>query len=118
MTYHGPLGVDSTELISYFECEGAIPIELGDNPANWILRVMQDEDLGDLTTVYKNSKVFEAITEEIEGATRGANPENRIHYDSKFATNYIYRQFQVNKRLRTIVSERSITIVISNLFLM
>jgi ABC-type multidrug transport system ATPase subunit len=102
--YHGPLGIHSMDLIDYFECEGAVPIELGDNPANWIFRVMQDEDLGDLAKAYKESKTFETMSEEIESLSQGANLASRVHYDSKFATNYIYRQLQVNKRLRTIVS--------------
>ncbi len=104
MTYHGPLGDDSRNVIDYFECEGAVPIELGDNPANWILRVMQDEDLGDLAQIYKASEPFNAISQEIDDLTRDANPEHRIQYDSKFATSYLYRQHHVNKRLSTIVS--------------
>lgn len=104
VTYHGPLGADSVDLIDYFECEGAVPIELGDNPANWILRVMQDEDLGDLATVYKDSELFKMNEQEIRSLSHNPNPANKIQYDKRFATNYFYRQLQVNKRLRTIVS--------------
>ncbi|KAG7358645.1 ABC-2 type transporter [Nitzschia inconspicua] len=102
MTFHGPLGTDSVDLIDYFECEGAIPIELGDNPANWILRVMQDEDLGDLAQIYKESELYQSNAKLIEEASRHPKPECKIQYDKRFATNYFYRQLQVNKRLQTI----------------
>lgn len=104
MTYHGPLGADSVDLIDYFECEGAIPIELGDNPANWILRVMQDEDLGDLAQVYTQSELFSVHEEEINERSKDPSAENMVVFDKKFATTYFYRQVQVNKRLQTIVS--------------
>jgi len=102
VTYHGPLGDDSIDLIDYFECEGAVPIELGDNPANWILRVMQDEDLDDLAQVYKESEQYKALRKELKRLAQHPDPRERVHYDGEFATNYIYRQHQVNKRLRTI----------------
>jgi ABC-type multidrug transport system permease subunit len=96
------LGKDSIDVIDYFECEGAMPIELGDNPANWILRVIQDEDLGDLSQIYKESEVFKSILEQVDGLVRNANPNQEIVYDNRFATNFLYRQMHVNRRLRTI----------------
>jgi ABC-type multidrug transport system ATPase subunit len=104
VTYHGPLGTDSVDLIDYFECQGAVPIELGDNPANWILRVMNDEDLDDLAKEYRESEQFGLLKQSLAGLTTDPDPDERIHFDSEFATKYLYRQMQVNKRLRTIVS--------------
>ena len=102
VAYHGPLGKDSIDVIEYFECEGAIPIELGDNPANWILRVIQDEDLGDLPRIYKESDLFQTSLDQVDELVCGRDPSREIVYNKRFSTNFLYRQMQVNRRLRTI----------------
>jgi ABC-type multidrug transport system ATPase subunit len=104
VTYHGPLGMDSKTLIDYFESNGAKKIELGDNPANWILRVLQDDRLGELDQVYSRSREFKKVETELSELCRDLNPAERISFGNKFATTYVYRQLEINKRLRTIVS--------------
>jgi hypothetical protein len=86
VTYHGPLGKDSRTLIGFFESKGATPIELGDNPANWILRVMQDEKMGDLANMYKDSVEFVGLQEELATIAASPEPDTMIEYDSEFAT--------------------------------
>lgn len=87
-------------MIDYFESMGASPIELGDNPANWLLRVVQEEDLGNLSEIYQHSDIFKSTSDEL---ARDADPNHQINYeDKKFATNFIQRQLLVNGRLRTI----------------
>ncbi|XP_078168189.1 ABC transporter G family member 36-like isoform X6 [Carex rostrata] len=61
--YVGPLGVNSSELIEYFEAVPGVPkIKYGYNPATWMLEVTsgtQEEALGvDFTQLYKNSDLY------------------------------------------------------------
>jgi energy-coupling factor transporter ATP-binding protein EcfA2 len=107
VTYQGPLGKDSRNMIAYFERLGARPIELGDNPANWVLRVLQDaadgsSNLGDLADCFKHSSEYADLTININSICTNAKEQERIHYDSKFATGYFTRQYETVKRLQTL----------------
>lgn len=102
VVYHGPLGENSSELINYFESKGATPIELGDNPANWILRVMQDRGMGDLAEVYTQSAEHKALQAELAILVDNPDPGGKIEVSSRFAASRTKRQFLVNMRLRTI----------------
>ncbi len=102
VVYHGPLGENSSALINYFESHGASPIELGDNPANWILRVMQDPKMGDLAVTYKNSDQREALLQEIDLLIENPEPCARIDVENDFAVGRAMRQLIVTRRLRTI----------------
>ena len=107
VTYNGPLGKDSRNMISYFERLGARPIELGDNPANWVLRVLQDAEeessvMGNLSNSFQQSEECIEITNAIQSIRSNAKDEDRIHYESVFATGYFTRQFQIIKRLQTL----------------
>ncbi|KAL4442124.1 hypothetical protein ABPG77_011385 [Micractinium sp. CCAP 211/92] len=59
LTYFGPLGVESADLIAYLEGQpGVEPIQAGYNPATWMLEVTG----GSMSTVFKNSGLdFPAI---------------------------------------------------------
>jgi hypothetical protein len=94
-------------MISYFESLGARPIELGDNPANWVLRVLQGAAdgcmcSGDLVERFKQSDECKEITNTINRIRSNAKEEERIQYESVFATGFVTRQFQVVKRLHTL----------------
>eukprot|EP00934_Nitzschia_sp_Nitz4_P008875 Nitzschia sp. Nitz4//scaffold239_size30010//18370//23136//NITZ4_008013-RA/size30010-snap-gene-0.33-mRNA-1//1//CDS//3329543571//8865//frame0 len=102
VVYHGPLGENSSELIHYFESLGATPIELGDNPANWILRVMQDPLMGDLADVYARSSQKEALKAELDIILEEPDPQRRIEFEKPYACGRTRRQFLVTARLRTI----------------
>lgn len=102
VVYHGPLGENSCELINYFESKGATPIELGDNPANWILRIMQDHKLGDLAEVYLNSEERGVLENELALLTENPEPAGKMEVDEPFAVGRATRQLLVTHRLRTI----------------
>lgn len=109
VVYHGPLGKDDncSKLMNYFESRGAEPIELGDNPANWMLRVMESMDNNaasgqSLEEIYKQSDEHKQLVEEIENIERTKDEDSHILYDNEFATSRLTRQFKVNHRLRTI----------------
>lgn len=102
MVYHGPLGANSCELINYFESHGATPIELGDNPANWILRVLQDSNMGDLAEAYSKSEQRKALLHEIALLSENPDPLEKIEFENEFAVGRATRQLLVTRRLRTI----------------
>ena len=89
-------------LIDYFETKVATQIELGDNPANWMLRVLQDEKMGDLAQVWKESPEFAALEEELTTLSESPSADTKIEYESKFGTSRGGRQLLTNQRLRTI----------------
>jgi ABC-type multidrug transport system ATPase subunit len=102
VVYHGELGKDSRTLINYFESRSATPIELGDNPANWVLRALQDTRMGDHASLYKESGEFERLQGELVRIKEDADPTEKISYESGFAAERAVRQLLVNNRLRTI----------------
>ena len=102
VVYNGELGQDSRTLIEYFESRGAQSIELGDNPANWILRVLQDTAMGDHAELYLESDDYQRLKGELAREVEDADPTKKIAYEHRFATTRSVRQFLVNNRLRLI----------------
>lgn len=102
VVYNGPLGENSCELINYCESKGGTPIELGDNPANWILRVVQDPKMGDLAETYTNSDERNALLEELAGLVEDPDPDTKVVVENVFAVSRATRQLLVTGRLRTI----------------
>ena len=97
VVFHGELGNNYRGLIDYFETRGATPIELGDNPANWMLRVLMEERMGNLAQTWKESPVFAALQEELRVESPSADA--KIEYKSEFARGRIARQLLTNRRL-------------------
>ena len=64
--YHGPLGVDCKSIVEHFEHYGAPKIEMGENPANWMLRVITMDGIGDLAAKYLQLDSYRHLCEEIE----------------------------------------------------
>ena len=103
VVYHGPTGKESCHIVNYFETLGAPRIELGENPANWMLRVMCNEGLGDLTMKFRLSLLYREIKEKLEIVAQSEPDASRkIYYENQFATSKRYRQSLVTKRVRTI----------------
>ena len=102
VVYHGELGENCASLISYFESRGAPAIECGENPADWMLRVMSLETMGDLADTFRKSDVFKTLKADLEDLKANRDADNEIVFDSKFAVSSAVRQDAVNKRLRTI----------------
>lgn len=103
VVYHGPTGSQSNEIVNYFEALGASRIELGENPANWMLRVLSEEKLGDLAKKFRLSSRFRETKEKLEAVAQSEpDPSRRIQFESQFATPKRYRQALVTTRVRTI----------------
>ena len=65
--YHGPLGAECSELIAYFESRGMPRISLGENPANWMLRVITSEQDQDMAAVYLRADEHAKLQAELFG---------------------------------------------------
>jgi len=103
VVFHGELGENCSHLIAYFESLGAPKIETGDNPANWMLRVLAMEEMGDLAEGYLESDDYAHLKEELDGiADSTPDPEGKIEYDSAYANSSSRRQTLVTNRLRRI----------------
>jgi ABC-2 type transporter len=104
VVYHGPLGENCRSLVSYFESRGAPKIDLGENPANWMLRVLSSSFGGreDFAAVYRRSQDFAKLKDELAEIAASPDSNGKITYKSDFARSRSTRRALVNKRLRTI----------------
>lgn len=102
VVFHGELGENSQALVNYFESKGAPKIALGDNPANWMLRVITSDNMGDLAETYKESSHFARLKQELVTAKGPTSEDLEIVYDSEFAASKITREQLISRRLRTI----------------
>lgn len=102
VVFQGDLGKDCSRLVNYFENLGATKIELGENPANWMLRVITSEDMGDLAQKYVESKEYALLRKDLDEIKAVQDPELKIEYKDEFAASKAVRQLLVNGRLRLI----------------
>ena len=102
VVYHGELGSASKTLISYFESKGAPRCEPGENPANWMLRIMSLESMGDLAATFADSEEFAALSNELGQIKENRNPDDEIKFETEYAVSGARRRQLVNRRLRTI----------------
>jgi hypothetical protein len=63
---------------------------------------MQDEKMGDLANMYKDSVEFAGLQEELATIAASPEPDTKIECDSEFATSRSTRQMLINRRLHTI----------------
>jgi hypothetical protein len=89
-------------MITYFERNGAKRIDHGDNPANWMLREVQDEGDRDLALIYLDSPEHAKLKRRLTGVKEDLNEALRISYNAPYAATAEERQKLVNKRLQTI----------------
>lgn len=103
MVYFGELGEQSKTMISYFEDHGASRIDIGDNPANWMLREIEPRNNSkDLAEEYKTSSQFAALKAQLTEVKETLIPSLEISFPSRFASSAETRQRLMNKRLQTI----------------
>lgn len=109
VVFHGKLGKDDncSNLMNYFESRGAEPIELGDNPANWMLRVMDSMDNNaeegkGLAELYLQSDEHKRLKQELQEIKCTKHEDSHVSYDNVFAASRWTRQLAINRRLRTI----------------
>jgi hypothetical protein len=98
--YFGDIGESSCKMIEYFQRHGAAPIDVGDNPANWMLRILDSET--DYADVYLKSPEHETLKKQIEQAKEDPPKELQVKFLSQFAVPAEERQRLMNKRLQTI----------------
>mmetsp|Transcript_21957 Transcript_21957/g.49245 ORF Transcript_21957/g.49245 Transcript_21957/m.49245 type:complete len:400 (+) Transcript_21957:352-1551(+) len=99
--YFGELGFQSRTLIKYFEGYGATKIKPGDNPANWMLRVVSESET-DLAEVYTKNLKYSKLMRQLEAARTDPPKELEIAYLTEFAVPRCERQKLTNKRLQKI----------------
>jgi hypothetical protein len=75
---------------------------LGENPANWMLRVITSEEQIDLPHQYLESNEYADLLNEIETTKATAKESTHIVFDSEFASSGSQRRQYINGRLRTI----------------
>ena len=102
VVYHGPLGDECRQLISYFESRTSPRIALGENPANWMLRVISTEEQEDPAAVYLRSDEHARLQAELFGVKNSLDPKQKIEFMSEFATPMNRRRELVNHRLQLI----------------
>ena len=103
MVYFGETGEQSKDLINYFESHGARRIEVGDNPANWMLREMQSpENPNDMADEYVKTEEYKLLKESLKEVRETQIEALEITFPTKFAAPPELRQRLVNKRLQTI----------------
>jgi ABC-type multidrug transport system ATPase subunit len=103
VVYNGPVGGKNSEhLVNYFESKGAQTIELGENPANWMLRVVTAEGAGDLAETYVHSEDYTALLKELDDLGGTQDEAAKLEYDREFAVGRYKMQSLVNSRLQTI----------------
>lgn len=103
VAYHGPLGADCRSLVEYFESKGAPRIDLGENPANWMLRVISGSPVADdLPAIYRESEEFRLLERELKRLAESPLPDLKIEYDNEFAAERFTRKNLVSQRMRLI----------------
>ena len=102
MVYNGPLGEECKQLVSYFESKGAHRIACGENPANWMLRVITSDRLGDFSQIFRESEEFSKLENELQAIREAEDSDQRISYECEFAASSARRRDLINRRLNLI----------------
>ena len=103
VVYFGELGFQSKYLIRYFENHGATRIEVGENPANWMLREIEaKEGTKDYADEYVKSTEYSTLKKKLSEVKEDTNPALKVTYASPYAATAESRQVLMNKRLQTI----------------
>jgi ABC-type multidrug transport system ATPase subunit len=101
--FFGELGDQCLNLTNYFESLGAEPIDVGENPANWMLKVITAEDSTcDYAAEFVKSKNYKEMNNRIVAAIENPNPDDEIKFETEYATTMRQRQRLVNDRFWTI----------------
>lgn len=102
VVYHGKIGDNCGKLVSYFESRGMPAISLGENPANWMLRVITSQDDDGLVKEYLLSTDYCELKAELESLKDNPKESAHVVYDSEFANSGVRRRELINRRLRAI----------------
>jgi uncharacterized Tic20 family protein len=102
VVYHGKLGENCCKIVSYFESRGMPAILLGENPANWMLRVIASQDDDGLVKEYLLSSDFFELKKELESLKDSPKECAHVSFDSEFANPGARRRELINLRLQAI----------------
>ena len=109
--YFGEIGHDASKLIKYFERNGAVECEVGQNPAEWVLNVTSDCDGLDRSSKHQSTDWCGVWTESSErqqvlqrlmalNKTTSELSIPQIHaLRSQYATSYLKQSGLVTKRI-------------------
>lgn len=101
MVFFGELGVESRYLVEYFESRGAKPINRGENPANWMLSEINQNDM-DYAAEFLTSLEYGQLTAKVQAAIDERDASMEIKFGQEFAAPAHDRRKFVVQRLRTI----------------
>lgn len=102
VVFFGELGTNSHKMVRYFETLGANAIDLGENPANWVLTVISSNDAESLAESYIKSAQHGSLKNEISAWKSDPDPQAQITFSSEFACPAKTRQNLANRRLAKI----------------
>lgn len=110
VVYHGELGVSSSTLISYFEGLGATPICHGENPASWMLNVLNKKAVtnsnGELESIdfakaWEKSEAYQALEDQLDQLAGARNEKLQIKVDTTYAQPWYRRDsLMMNRALK------------------
>lgn len=101
--FFGELGEQSCNLVKYLEARGATPIDLGENPANWMLTaITSEQSTVDFAEEYRISPEFERAKEMVQTSADTRDPEKEIKFEKQFGVPRSTRSALYIKRLQTI----------------
>lgn len=103
--FFGELGEDCQHLVDYFEGCGAEPIGRGENPANWMLKVIGggvSENDVDFSELYKESDRAAAVLSKLDEFKEDPDPNMEVKFESEFAAERGTRRHLLSRRLELI----------------
>lgn len=109
VVFHGETGECSSNLISYFEGLGATHMNIGENPATWMLNVLgekisvqcecgEKEELN-FATAWEQSSNSADVTKRLNEIAESRDNEMEIKFDSVFPVNWFKRDNLMGNRL-------------------
>jgi len=109
VVFYGETGVCSSNLISYFEGLGATPMNMGENPATWMLNVLgerisvkgesgEDEALN-FATAWTQSSNCADVAKRLTEITETRNDDMEIKFDGEFPVGWFKRDTLMGNRL-------------------
>ncbi|KAI5918408.1 ABC-2 type transporter-domain-containing protein [Camillea tinctor] len=128
--YFGDIGPNSQTLLSYFESQGARPCEAEENPAEYMLEIVNTENGDKWHSAWNSSRERNAVTAELD-AIQHQQPNSSWQasrpikeQDGEFATPFLtqlylvtHRVFQQYWRMPSYVGAKWGLLVVSGLFI-
>jgi hypothetical protein len=100
VVFCGELGENSSNLIDTFESYGVTPIEHGENPSSWMLRVLDEKD--DWNSRYLSSPAYDALKEEIAEVNASPDESTKLLFTEEYPTTWKTRMQLMYKRISMI----------------